>query len=103
MDGDPNTSAVYCLQSRPKNQGHGVLVLVGKNGDIYPKTQWRDLTDPKDWDVRTGVYDYGGTAAAVFGGTAYFSNVSLKGNTDGRVYKVLDGKNPTAITRGKSL
>jgi hypothetical protein len=72
-----------------------------------------DLTDPKKWNVGTDVYDYGGAAATVFGGTAYFSNLSLKDKggkdqIDGKVYKVLDdGKGlpspPTAITPGKSL
>ena len=94
---DPKTSTVYCLESRPKDEGRGVLVRVGHY----------DLTNPeKGWNVRTGVHEYGGAAATVFGGTAYFSNYSLGDKIDGRVYKVLDNgsgqvPDPTPITPGE--
>ena len=95
---DPRKSTVYRLESRPKEQGRGVLVRVAASGDY-------DLTDPKKWNVRTGVHAYGGAAATVFDGTAYFSNSSLNDKMDGKVYKVVDdGKGqgtPTAITPGK--
>lgn len=101
---DPKTWVVYRIESRPKDQGHGVLVRV------HPDPSY-DLTDPKTWNVQTGVYDYGGAAATVFSGTAYFSNYSLtdaqgKDQIDGKVYKVKDDGEPhlpTAITPGKSL
>lgn len=99
---DPQTSAVYCIESRPKDEGHGVLVRVMVNRSY-------DLTDPKKgWNVGTGVHSYGGAAATVFGGIAYFSNSRCKNQTDGKVYKVLDDGSghvpePTAITPGKSL
>jgi hypothetical protein len=97
---DPRKLTVYRLESRPKENGRGVLVRVADSGDY-------DLTDPKKWNVRTGVHAYGGASATVFDGTAYFSNLnSLDGKTDGKVYKVEDdgkGQVPTAITPGKSL
>ena len=92
---DPIKSTIYRLESRPKEQGHGVLVRVAKPSDY-------DVT-PKEYNVRTGVHAYGGAAATVFDGTAYFSNF-----TDGRVYKVVDNgpgqvSTPIAITPSKSL
>jgi len=91
---------VYSIESRPKEEGRGVLVRLGTGG--------HDVTDPTKWNVRTGVHDYGGAAATVFNGTAYFSNYSLGTKTDGRVYKVEDDGSvpypkPTAITLGKCL
>ena len=95
---DPIRLTAYRLESRPKEQGCGVLVRVAESGDY-------DVTDPKKWNVRTGVHAYGGAAATVFDGIAYFSNASLDGKLDGKVYKVVDdGKDqgsPTAITPGK--
>lgn len=93
---DPKKSTVYRLESRPKEQGRGVLVRVADSGNY-------DVT-PEKYNVRTGVHAYGGAAATVFDGTAYFSNFSFDGKTDGAVYKVLDngpGKVPTAITPSK--
>ena len=99
---DPKKLTVYRLESRPKEGGRGVLVRVAEpnNYDVTPET----------WNVRSGVHAYGGAAATVYDGTAYFSNMSysLDGKivTDGKVYQVMDdGKPhvPTAITPGKSL
>lgn len=47
------------------------------------------------WNVRTGVHEYGGSAALVHGGVAYFSNYS-----DGRIYVVSEGQDPQAVTPG---
>lgn len=95
---DPIKSTVYRLESRPKDDGRGVLVRVGDSGSY-------DVT-PKNYNVRTGVHAYGGAAATVLNGTAYFSNFSLDNNTDGRVYKVVDvgpDQAPSAITPSKSF
>lgn len=95
---DPIKSTVYRLESRPRDQGRGVLVRVAEPKDY-------DVT-PNNYNVRTGVHAYGGAAATVFNGTAYFSSVSLDGNKDGRVFKVVDtgpGQDIKAITPSEFL
>ncbi|KAF9554636.1 alpha/beta-hydrolase [Agrocybe pediades] len=83
---DRSTSEVYHLESRPSEKGRNVLVhTVSK----------RDIVGP-GWNVRTGVQEYGGAAAIVSDGVAYFSNLD-----DGRVYRVEVGEKssePAAIT-----
>ncbi len=52
----------------------------------------------KEWNVRTGVHEYGGGSAIVYGGVAYFSHYG-----DGRVYTVdvgSEGDTPEAVTPG---
>ena len=53
----------------------------------------------KDWNVRSGVHEYGGLAATASKGVIYFSNYS-----DSRVYRIgADGSTPEPVTPGKSM
>jgi hypothetical protein len=85
---DAVTAAVYHVESRPSESGRCVLV---------DSPSGRDLVG-KEWNVRTGVIEYGGAPAIVHAGVAYFSNF-----TDGRVYAVgvEKGSEPRALTPGK--
>ncbi|KAJ7902799.1 Alpha/Beta hydrolase protein [Mycena olivaceomarginata] len=82
---DAVTAAVYHVESRPSESGRCVLV---------DSPSGRDLVG-KEWNVRTGVIEYGGAPAIVHAGVAYFSNF-----TDGRVYAVgvEKGSEPRALT-----
>ncbi|PPQ74706.1 hypothetical protein CVT26_007557 [Gymnopilus dilepis] len=82
---DRATSEVYHLESRPSEKGRVVLVHTASN---------RDIVGP-GWNVRTGVHEYGGAAAIVHNGIAYFSHMA-----DGRVYRVRlqDENEPEPIT-----
>ncbi|THU87748.1 alpha/beta-hydrolase [Dendrothele bispora CBS 962.96] len=83
---DPTTSIVYHIEGRPSEQGRSVLV---------ESQAARDVVGP-GWNVRTGVYDYGGAPATVYAGLAYFSNF-----TDNRVYVVdaqQSGSTPEPVT-----
>ncbi|KAF4580765.1 hypothetical protein EYR38_003051 [Pleurotus pulmonarius] len=83
---DPITDVIYHVESRPAEDGRNVLVETGTA---------RDLVD-KEWNVRTRVHEYGGAAAIIYGGIAYFSHY-----VDGRVYSVdvkSDGATPQAVT-----
>ncbi|KAF4622582.1 hypothetical protein D9613_009499 [Agrocybe pediades] len=83
---DRSTSEVYHLELRPSEKGRIQLVhSVSK----------RDILGP-GWNVRTSVHEYGGAAAIVNNGVAYFSHWN-----DGRVYRVEVKENapaPVAIT-----
>ena len=52
----------------------------------------------QEWNVRTGVHEYGGSAALVHNGVAYFSNYS-----DGRIYVLSQGQEPQAVTPGMTV
>ncbi|KAK7028292.1 peptidase-S9 domain-containing protein [Favolaschia claudopus] len=82
---DRATGAVYHVDSRPSESGRCVLVE-SRTG--------RDLVG-KQWNVRTGVMEYGGAPAIVHDGLAYFSHFG-----DGRVYAVdvKEGSEPRAVT-----
>ncbi|KAJ7119572.1 alpha/beta-hydrolase [Mycena epipterygia] len=82
---DPVTDVVYHLESRPSESGRCVLV---------ESHSGRDLVGPQ-WNVRTGVMEYGGAPAIVHAGVAYFSHFG-----DGRVYsvEVKQGSEPQPIT-----
>jgi hypothetical protein len=74
---DPITSRVYHIEARPSEKGRCVLV---------DTTTQKDLVE-KDKNVRTGVHEYGGAAAIIRDGKAYYSNI-----LNHRVYRVdLDG------------
>jgi hypothetical protein len=85
---DPATATVYHVESRPSESGRCVLV---------DSRTGRDLVG-KEWNVRTGVCEYGGSPAIVYAGVAYFSHF-----VDGRVYcvDVKEGSEPRAVTPGK--
>jgi hypothetical protein len=57
----------------------------------------QDVTVGKDWNVRTGVHEYGGAPAIVHNGITYFSHYG-----DGRIYQVKEGGEPEAVTPGES-
>ncbi|KAH9475568.1 Dipeptidyl peptidase family member 6 [Psilocybe cubensis] len=82
---DRVTSEVYHLETRPSEKGRSVLVHTNSN---------RDIVGP-NWNVRTGVHEYGGAPAIVHDGVAYFSHY-----VDGRVYRVgvEDDSQPVPIT-----
>ncbi|KAI0337854.1 alpha/beta-hydrolase [Trametopsis cervina] len=72
---DPITSVIYHTERRPSEGGRVVLVKTEDGTDVVGK----------EWNVRTGVQEYGGAAAVVYDGVAIFSNF-----LDGRVYTVTD-------------
>ncbi|RDB21912.1 Dipeptidyl aminopeptidase BIII [Hypsizygus marmoreus] len=80
---DPITSTIYHIESRPSEAGRNVLVNTGTGKDVVGK----------DYNVRTAVQEYGGAAAIVYDGFAYFSSLS-----DGRVYKIKEDSEPEAVT-----
>ncbi|KAF7361348.1 Peptidase-S9 domain-containing protein [Mycena sanguinolenta] len=82
---DRATNITYHVESRPSESGRSVLVESHSGRDIVGK----------QWNVRTGVHEYGGGPAIVHAGVAYFSHF-----TDGRVYAVdvEKGSEPRAVT-----
>ena len=85
---DRATGHVYHIERRPSEQGRSVLVETATGKDVVGQ----------GWNVRTGVHEYGGSAALVHDGVAYFSNYS-----DGRIYVVSLGQEPQAITPGMTV
>jgi hypothetical protein len=55
----------------------------------------KELMD-QNWNVRTGVHEYGGVAATVNGGVVYFSHYK-----NGRVYRIENEKAPEPVTPGR--
>ncbi|KAJ2392572.1 hypothetical protein H4S02_000708 [Coemansia sp. RSA 2611] len=82
---------VYWLESRPQEGGR--LVLLSKDVDDYADATLRELTADPQWNVRTGVHEYGGGAYGVHNGVVVFANWSDQG-----VY-VLDTKTEGAEPR----
>ncbi|KAJ7262717.1 alpha/beta-hydrolase [Mycena haematopus] len=82
---DRVTTTTYHVESRPSESGRCVLVESHSGRDLVGK----------QWNVRTGVIEYGGAPAIVHAGVAYFSHF-----TDGRVYAVgvEEGSEPRAVT-----
>ncbi|KAF9486959.1 hypothetical protein BDN71DRAFT_1514447 [Pleurotus eryngii] len=83
---DPITNKIYHVESRPAEAGRNVLV----------ETETARELVGKEWNVRTGVHEYGGGAAIVHDGIAYVSHYG-----DGRVYTVdvkVEGATPEAVT-----
>ncbi|KAJ7736732.1 Alpha/Beta hydrolase protein [Mycena maculata] len=82
---DPVTAVVYHVESRPSEGGRCVLVESHTGRDLVGK----------EFNCRTGVMEYGGAAAIVHAGCAYFSNFA-----DGRVYSVdiKMGSEPRPVT-----
>ena len=85
---DRVTSQVYHVEGRPSEGGRSVLVHTESGSDVVGPT----------WNVRTTVHEYGGTPALVHNGVVYFSHL-----VDGRVYRVVDGKEPEAVTPGSRI
>jgi len=82
LDGDD----VIWTEMRPAEGGRYVLVRRSPDG------RTSDLIPPP-WNARTRVHEYGGGAAAVAGGTVYFSNWE-----DQRIYRLDPGGQPRPIT-----
>ncbi|KAF5375944.1 hypothetical protein D9615_008213 [Tricholomella constricta] len=81
---DPITSTTYHIEARPSEEGRNTLINT-KTG--------QELTPGKEWNVRTGVHEYGGAPAIVYNDFAFFSRFN-----DGRVYRVKEGREPEAVT-----
>ncbi|EEB94948.1 hypothetical protein MPER_06162 [Moniliophthora perniciosa FA553] len=83
---DPVTSIIYHLEGRPSEAGRTALVDTRAG---------RDIIGP-EWNATDGVHEYGGGAATVRDGFAYFSHYK-----DGRIYRVSvknDGGKPEPVT-----
>ncbi|KAH8979089.1 alpha/beta-hydrolase [Lactarius akahatsu] len=80
---DPVTHKIYHIERRPSEGGRAVIVDTIANKDIFGS----------EWNATTKVHEYGGGAAIVHDGTAYFSH-----SPDGRVYSFKDGSEPKAVT-----
>jgi dipeptidyl aminopeptidase/acylaminoacyl peptidase len=78
--------AVWWRETRPKQDGRGVVVRV----DAFSEPA--DVT-PREYNVRTKVHEYGGGAFLVAGSVVFFSNFS-----DQRLYRQELGGEPVAIT-----
>ena len=79
------TGELFHVERRPSEGGRSVIVN---------STSHKDLVD-KNWNVRTGVHEYGGVAATVSNGVIFFSNY-----TDGRVYRTTGDSTPEPVTPG---
>src|SRR5690242_12983033 len=77
---------IYWIESRPGEGGRNVLVRRDPAGAV------RDVT-PAPFSARTRVHEYGGGAATVQDGVAFFSNFA-----DQRLYRQAGGEAPTPLT-----
>jgi hypothetical protein len=89
---DSATGAIYHVEERPHESGRRVLVHSESGKDVFGS----------QWNARTGVHEYGGSAAAVYKDTALFTDWTTK-----RVYVCAtssDGwEEPKPVTPGKCL
>ncbi len=84
FDGDD----IYWLEARPEERGRNVVVR------HVPGAPTGDDVNPKPFNARTRVHEYGGGAWTVARGALYFSNFA-----DQRLYRVDPGSRaPVAIT-----
>lgn len=84
-------TTTYWCEMRPTNKGRYTIVKRDLEGNIT------DVTPP-DFNARTFVHEYGGGAFAVNNGIVYTSSAS-----DGKIYYVLPGEQPTPLTEGQRL
>jgi dipeptidyl aminopeptidase/acylaminoacyl peptidase len=82
VDGDD----IYWIESRPSEGGRNVLVRRTRDGGRA------DVTPPP-YNARTRVHEYGGGAATVHRGSAYFSHFA-----DQRLYRLASGGAPEPLT-----
>jgi dipeptidyl aminopeptidase/acylaminoacyl peptidase len=82
FDGDD----IYWIEMRPTEGGRNVIVKRDSAGN-------RSDINPAPFNARTRVHEYGGGDYIVSNGIVYFSNFS-----DQRLYRVIDGGPPEAIT-----
>ncbi len=87
FDGDD----LYWIEGRPSEGGRNVIVRRTADGDIS------DIL-PAPFNARTRVHEYGGGSFTVHSSTIYFSNFS-----DQRLYRLLPGGVPEALTPPVSL
>jgi dipeptidyl aminopeptidase/acylaminoacyl peptidase len=78
--------SLYWTEGRPEEAGRQVVVERRADGSLH------DLV-PAGYSARTKVHEYGGLCTAVHAGALYFSNFA-----DQRLYRVVDGAAPEAIT-----
>lgn len=86
---DAVTFTVYHIEKLPS--GSYTIINTTSNYDLLKSSEG-------NLDVRTGVHEYGGGAAIVYNGTAYFSNY-----IDGRVYAVREGEKAKPVSPGTRL
>ncbi len=79
-------SDLYWTEGRPAEGGRHVIVRRDASGTVS------DVT-PVPFNARTRANEYGGGAYCVAQGTVYFSNMA-----DGRIYAVVPGETPRALT-----
>ena len=82
IDGD----AMYWIESRPLEAGRNVVVRRSADGTTQD-------VNPKPFNVRTRVHEYGGSAYSIVNGVCYFSNFS-----DQLLYRVSPGETPIPVT-----
>ena len=82
LDGDD----IWWAEARPAEAGRTVLVRRTADGATT------DLL-PAPWNARTRVHEYGGGAWCVADGTVWFTEY-----TDQRLYRVVPGEQPVAVT-----
>lgn len=81
-----DNGCVYWVESRPKEGGRSVLMRCDGHGHIQ---DWV----PEGFGVRSRVHEYGGVSYGVQGDMVYCS-----GSEDGRIYRILGGAAPEAVT-----
>ena len=77
---------IYWIEGRPSEGGRNVMVRRGPGGSV------EDVTPPP-FSARTRVHEYGGGAATVHAGFAFFSNFA-----DQRLYMQAGGSAPEPLT-----
>ncbi|QRV96005.1 Prolyl oligopeptidase family [Ceratobasidium sp. AG-Ba] len=65
---DAATGTLYHVEDRPHERGRRVLVHTDSGKDVFGS----------EWNARTGVHEYGGSAAAVYKDTALFTDWTTK-------------------------
>jgi hypothetical protein len=83
---DPVTRIIYHIERRSSEGGRAVIVDTIANKDIFGA----------NWNATSKVHEYGGGSAIVYDGEIFFSH-----SPDGRVYSVIVGSEPTAVTPGE--
>jgi dipeptidyl aminopeptidase/acylaminoacyl peptidase len=78
---------IYWVESRPLEAGRNVIVRQSAGGQLQD-------VNPKPYNVRTRVHEYGGGAYLVVGGECFFSNYA-----DQMLYRIRPGEAPVQVTR----
>lgn len=83
---DAVTNEIYHGESRPSEGGRIAIVNTKARQDVFGP----------DWNARSGVHEYGGSAFAVRDGVIYFTDFKTK-----RLYAIKNN-NPEAVSPGSS-